>query len=647
MSSEGASMVATQAGGKSPKSSRFVSTLKRFLNILKAKDDGLGASPSPLASDVPMKTPRFAAISTTSLEKSSIDSLSRGSAGYLGALSFRLPFGSQKAYDRPPLAQATGASARGRAAALQHSHSGPCDASLCQLSSSYEHRPGHHPPQPPKGAQLSRHASILPTGSWEQPSMRSAAVLPPLPPSQEADRDSGAASAPHPRAAKGAPDKPAVKPAQSSEPGNQAAQQAGCPGACAAPGPVPVPAPTASAPPEAPAAEPQLACRSMLLAVCPGLPAAMQRQDWSLEDYDVSCRIYKSTTAAVYKATCRRSGLPVALKVYFLSRVPANVIHMIVREVKIHAPLVHKNIVMLYGVFQDEKLLVLVQEFAARGDLFGIYRSMNQRMSEGQLTELVLAPFLNGLAYLHARGICHRDIKPENILFTQDWRLVIADFGVSIDLNEERAVTRAGTLEYMAPEVERCPLKALPEDNKENESLAYTTAVDVWAVGVLAYELLVGFPPFVADPAATATAAAAAAAHHHHHPQAGTAAAAASFLAANATCKSLSFPASTSSAARDFIRRALAERPEDRPTAQQLLQHPWLAAGAASVPASSASAAAAHRVPVRRSSGQLSSNSQSPLLPSRLGSISLASGVAAGNSNLPIASAIAAALPAQ
>ncbi|GFR47792.1 hypothetical protein Agub_g9299, partial [Astrephomene gubernaculifera] len=190
--------------------------------------------------------------------------------------------------------------------------------------------------------------------------------------------------------------------------------------------------------------------------------------------------------------------------------------------------------------------------------------------------DLVMGPFLEALSYLHSRGICHRDIKPENILFTSDWRLKLADFGVSIDLHQERAVTRAGTLDYMAPEVERCPLKAQPQDNKDDPSLSYTTAADVWAVGVLAYELLVGFPPFVADPAATATAAAAAAAHHHHHPQAGTAAAAASFLAANATCKSLSFPASTSSAARDFIRRALAERPEDRPTAQQLLQHPWL-----------------------------------------------------------------------
>jgi serine/threonine protein kinase len=55
--------------------------------------------------------------------------------------------------------------------------------------------------------------------------------------------------------------------------------------------------------------------------------------------------------------------------------------------------------------------------------------------------------------YLHTRGIIHRDIKPENILFSSGMTLKLADFGLAIDLRRERAVTRAGTLDYMAPEV--------------------------------------------------------------------------------------------------------------------------------------------------------------------------------------------------
>ncbi len=79
--------------------------------------------------------------------------------------------------------------------------------------------------------------------------------------------------------------------------------------------------------------------------------------------------------------------------------------------------------------------------------------------------------------------------QPENILFTASWRLVLADFGVSINLLQERAVTRAGTEGYMAPEVVVCPLKSDPAENKDKPDLAYTTAVDIWAVGVLAYEV--------------------------------------------------------------------------------------------------------------------------------------------------------------
>ena len=64
----------------------------------------------------------------------------------------------------------------------------------------------------------------------------------------------------------------------------------------------------------------------------------------------------------------------------------------------------------------------------------------------------VLRPALLALHYMHAQGVVHRDIKPENILVTAN-SIKLADFGLSINANEERPVTRAGTLDYMAPEV--------------------------------------------------------------------------------------------------------------------------------------------------------------------------------------------------
>ena len=64
----------------------------------------------------------------------------------------------------------------------------------------------------------------------------------------------------------------------------------------------------------------------------------------------------------------------------------------------------------------------------------------------------VLRPALLALHYMHARGVVHRDIKPENILVTAA-SIKLADFGLSINADHERPVTRAGTLDYMAPEV--------------------------------------------------------------------------------------------------------------------------------------------------------------------------------------------------
>ncbi|KXZ55748.1 hypothetical protein GPECTOR_2g1298 [Gonium pectorale] len=260
----------------------------------------------------------------------------------------------------------------------------------------------------------------------------------------------------------------------------------------------------------------------------------MSRSAWSLSDYAVSKRLYKGSTSAVYK------------------------VHMLKREIEIQASLVHRHIARLYAAFMDElERVVLVQEYASQGDLFGILNRLGGRMAPEQVSDAVMRPFLEALVYLHSRGLCHRDIKPENILYNSEWKLKLADFGVAINIAEERAVTRAGTEGYMAPEVERCPLKSLPEENKDNPRIAYTTAVDVWAAGCLAYELLVGFPPVVKSVSGKEES---------------------SFVKHHMTAASLHFPASVPPQARAFVLAALAPSPEERPTAQQLLQHCWLQA---------------------------------------------------------------------
>lgn len=88
----------------------------------------------------------------------------------------------------------------------------------------------------------------------------------------------------------------------------------------------------------------------------------------------------------------------------------------------------------------------------------------------------------DALKYLHSKHVIHRDIKPENLLLGLDGELKIADFGWSVHAPGNRRKTMCGTLDYLPPEMV--------------EGKDHTERVDHWALGVLTFEFLNGFPPF-------------------------------------------------------------------------------------------------------------------------------------------------------
>lgn len=245
-------------------------------------------------------------------------------------------------------------------------------------------------------------------------------------------------------------------------------------------------------------------CPSSMLS---GLGRDQPGNAWKLEDYDLHRQLYKGKASLLYSATCRASGARVALKLYRKARLSELNWYQVAREVCLHSRLSHPHVVDLFAAFEDKDHVYLVQEYASGGDLYEALKRAGGKLKESAVAGEVVAPCLDAVAYLHSLGIIHRDIKPENILLcpvmpssnnnvqqqqqqqnaahvreshhsqhpsaitttggdpatggvpgsssspSRTHVVKLADFGLSIDGQAERPVTRAGTLDYMAPEV--------------------------------------------------------------------------------------------------------------------------------------------------------------------------------------------------
>lgn len=153
------------------------------------------------------------------------------------------------------------------------------------------------------------------------------------------------------------------------------------------------------------------------------------------------------------------------------------------REIKHHQVLDHPNIIKFIGhEFRDNKHLILL-EYAEGGDLFSLL------VKNGPFDEATACKFFvqtaEALDYLHSMKIIHRDIKPENLLLDGNQNIKVCDFGWCAEYDPQTTRrTICGTYEYMAPEI----LFHRPQ----------SAAIDVWALGVLLYELLHNKAPVTA-----------------------------------------------------------------------------------------------------------------------------------------------------
>ncbi|XP_070600683.1 aurora kinase A isoform X2 [Erythrolamprus reginae] len=260
-----------------------------------------------------------------------------------------------------------------------------------------------------------------------------------------------------------------------------------------------------------------------------------KRKQWCFEDFDVGRPLGKGKFGNVYLAREKRSKFILALKVLFKAQLEkAGVEHQLRREVEIQSHLRHPNILRLYGYFHDASRVYLILEYAPRGE---VYKELQKlKKFDEQQTATYMTELADALLYCHSKRVIHRDIKPENLLLGSNGELKIADFGWSVHAPSSRRSTICGTLDYLPPEM--------------IEGRTHDETVDLWSLGVLCYEFLVGKPPFETE-------------------------------TYQDTYRAISrvqyrFPPFVTEGARDLISKLLKHDPKQRLLLEGVLKHPWV-----------------------------------------------------------------------
>jgi aurora kinase A len=257
-----------------------------------------------------------------------------------------------------------------------------------------------------------------------------------------------------------------------------------------------------------------------------------ESKKWSMEDFDVQNLLGQGGFGHVKLAQEKKTKFFLALKTISMKNR-----RFIEREIANQQQLRHKNVLRLYSSFQLESEAVLMLEYCKRGSLQNVLDEWGTLSLED--AKRILLQIVDALSYCHSKGLIHRDIKPENILLGDDGNVKLADFGLSICEKSDRPKLHSqdtGTIYYMAPEM---------IGNKP-----YNKTVDIWSLGNVLYELLVGRPPFYEKNK--------------------------SKMLTRIKNRDVKFPSVVKADAQDLILKFLAVKPEHRITLEEVKNHSWL-----------------------------------------------------------------------
>ncbi|XP_073990165.1 serine/threonine-protein kinase grp isoform X2 [Rhodnius prolixus] len=198
-----------------------------------------------------------------------------------------------------------------------------------------------------------------------------------------------------------------------------------------------------------------------------------------VEDWSIAQTLGEGAYGEVKLLINKKSGDCVAMKSIDITKCP-EVAKEVKKEVAIHRLLKDSSIIEFYGTRSHAGIEYIFLEYAPHGELFDrIEPDVGMPISDAHK---YMGQLLDGIEYLHERGIAHRDIKPENLLLDEQDNLKISDFGLATVFRakgKERPLDKkCGTLSYVAPEVLCRPYAAQP--------------ADIWSCGIVLVAMLAG-----------------------------------------------------------------------------------------------------------------------------------------------------------